>query len=84
MLTGDVVELELGLGLLRLADSKQGGNLLPLVTETRKQLATELGMILPKVKVRDNLHLASGGFRILVQGNTVEKAEIDPANLLGD
>ncbi|MDA8563239.1 flagellar biosynthesis protein FlhA [Mariniblastus sp.] len=82
LLTGDVVELELGLGLLRLADSKQGGNLLPLVTETRKQLATELGVILPKVKVRDNLLLESGGFRILVQGNTVEKAEIDPANLL--
>ena len=82
LLTEDAVELELGLGLLRLADSKQGGNLLLLVTETRKQLATELGIILPKVKVRDNLQLASGGFKILVRGNVVDQDEIEPSNLL--
>ena len=82
LLTEDAVELELGLGLLRLADSKQGGDLLRLVTETRKQLATELGIILPKVKVRDNLQLASGGLRILIHGNAVEQLDIDPANLL--
>ena len=39
-------------------------------------------MILPKVKVRDNLQLASNGYRILVQANVVEQAEIDPASLL--
>jgi flagellar biosynthesis protein FlhA len=82
LLTEDAVELELGLGLLRLADSKQGGNLLALVTETRKQLATDLGIILPKVKVRDNLRLAAGGFRILIRGNAVDQDEIDPSNLL--
>lgn len=82
LLTEDAVELELGLGLLRLADANQGGNLLRLVTETRKQLASELGVILPKVKVRDNLQLSSEGYRILIQGNAVEQAEIDPSNLL--
>ena len=82
LLTEDAVELELGLSLLRLADSNQGGNLLRRVTETRQQLATELGIILPKVKVRDNLQLTSNGYRILVQGNVVEQTEIDPASLL--
>lgn len=82
LLTEDAVEIELGLSLLRLANANQGGNLLGLVTETRKQLATELGIILPKVKVRDNLQLSPNGYRILIQGNSVEQAEIDPGSLL--
>ncbi len=82
LLTKDAVEIELGLSLLQLANANQGGNLLSMVTETRKQLATELGIILPKVKVRDNLQLSSTGYRILIQGNSVDQAEIDPDSLL--
>jgi len=82
LLTEDAVELELGVGLIRLVDNNQGGNLLRLITETRKQLASELGIILPKVKVRDNLQLSSSGYRILFHGNAVEQAEIDPSKLL--
>jgi flagellar biosynthesis protein FlhA len=82
LLTEDAVEIELGLGLIRLANVNQGGNLLGLVTETRKQLATELGIILPKVKVRDNLKLSNNEYQILIQGNVVEQSEIDPSSVL--
>jgi flagellar biosynthesis protein FlhA len=73
-LTVDPVELELGLGLIRLADAKRGGNLLSRITQLRQAVATELGLVLPKVRIRDNLRLDENQYRIKIQGNPVATA----------
>ncbi|MFK7769612.1 MAG: FHIPEP family type III secretion protein [Mariniblastus sp.] len=78
LLSNDLLEFELGVGLIRLADSRQGGSLLGLITQVRKTLAAEMGVILPKIRIRDNLKLAPNQFRILIQGNVIERGEIEP------
>ncbi len=78
LLNNDILEMELGVGLIRLADSRQGGNLLATITQVRKDFAAEMGLILPKIRIRDNLNLAPNQFRILIQGNSVEQGEIEP------
>ncbi|MDG2384634.1 MAG: flagellar biosynthesis protein FlhA [Pirellulaceae bacterium] len=75
-LTVDPVELELGLSLVRLADTKRGGSLLSRITQLRQIMATRLGLVLPKVRIRDNLRLAEPQYRIKVNGNSVASAEL--------
>ncbi len=82
LLASELIEMELGRGLIRLADTSQGGGLLGLVTRTRQRLAAEWGIILPKIRVRDNLSIGPHEFQILVQGNPVFKSTIDPQSLL--
>lgn len=78
LLASETLELELGFELIRLADPKSGGVLLPAVTRVRKRLASELGIILPKIRIRDNLELPHNEYRILVQGNPVDIGTIFP------
>ncbi|MCA9167313.1 MAG: FHIPEP family type III secretion protein [Planctomycetales bacterium] len=75
-LSVDPVELELGLDLVRLADSKRGGNLLSRITQLRQAVAMELGLVLPKVRIRDNLRLNEDHYRIKIQGNPVATARL--------
>jgi flagellar biosynthesis protein FlhA len=82
LLTNDLMEIELGLDLIRLVDSKQGGTLLQGVSNVRQQLAGDLGVILPKIRIRDNLKLGGKEYRILIQGNAVERATLEPDHLL--
>ena len=88
LLSNDILEMELGVGLIRLADSRQGGVLLSTITQIRKDLASEMGVILPKIRIRDNLKLGQHQFRIRIQGNIVERGEVLPdcrlANDQGD
>lgn len=63
----DPMELELGFGLIRLADSTAGGDLLDRVTRVRHKIAQELGMILPKVRIRDNIRLDQRQYQIKIQ-----------------
>ncbi|MFT5303232.1 MAG: flagellar biosynthesis protein FlhA [Mariniblastus sp.] len=78
LLSNDILEMELGVGLIPLADARQGGNLLGLITQVRKNLAAEMGVILPKIRIRDNLKLPPNQFRIHIQGNLVQRGEIFP------
>ena len=78
LLASETLELELGLDLIRLADPQSGGILLPSLTRIRKRLAAELGIILPKIRIRDNLDLPATEYRILVQGNPVDIGTIFP------
>ena len=80
-LTVDPVELELGLTLVRLADSKRGGSLLSRITQLRQTMAMRLGLVLPKVRIRDNLRLGEQQYRIKINGNSVGTAEL-PTDLL--
>ena len=77
----DPVELELGLSLVRLADVKRGGSLLSRITELRQSIAIRLGLVLPKVRIRDNLRLDESQYRIKVNGNSVASAEL-PVDLV--
>lgn len=71
LLERDVMEMELGIDLIPLADSRKGGTLLSEITAVRVQLAKEMGIILPKVRVRDNLSLKGNHFQILLHGDQV-------------
>lgn len=66
-LTLDPIEFELGVDLIQLADPNRNGKLLDMVTDLRRSFAAELGIILPKVRVRDNLELDRNQFRIKIQ-----------------
>jgi flagellar biosynthesis protein FlhA len=74
----DPVEVELGRNLVRLADAKRGGSLLSRITQLRQSFALELGLVLPKVRIRDNLRLPDDQYRIKIQGNPVAAAELPP------
>ncbi len=74
----DVFAIEIGYGLLPLADTKQGGDLLSRVTGVRKTLAREKGILVPPVSVRDNLELEANEYRFLLRGKTVAKGQVQP------
>ena len=78
LLVSDVVEMQLGTGLIRLADPSNGGVLLAQITAVRKSVANKIGIVLPKVRLTDDMRLEPNQFRILVQGRVVEQGTIQP------
>jgi len=72
----DTFAIEVGYGLLPLADAKQGGDLLARITGVRKTLARERGVIVPPIAVRDNLELESNDYRFLLRGKTVGRGKV--------
>jgi len=72
----DLLELEVGYGLIPLVDEEQNGDLLERIRNIRQQLALELGIVVPPLHVRDNLQLKPGGYAILIKGNEVASAEL--------
>ncbi|MCL5030694.1 MAG: flagellar biosynthesis protein FlhA [Bacteroidetes bacterium] len=72
----DPVEIEIGYGLISLVDEKQGGNLFQKISSTRKYIALEYGVLIPPVRVRDNLQLESNEYIIKIKGNIVAAYEI--------
>ncbi len=72
----DILELELGYGLIPLVDESQNGDLLPRIKAIRQQLALEYGILIPALHVRDNLQLKPAEYRLLLKGNPVGKGEI--------
>jgi flagellar biosynthesis protein FlhA len=78
----DVFAIEIGYGLLSLADAKSGGELLGRVTGVRKSLAREKGIVVPPVSVRDNLELEANDYRFLLRGRLVAKGQLMPGRWL--
>ncbi|MEI7551966.1 MAG: flagellar biosynthesis protein FlhA [Verrucomicrobiota bacterium] len=78
----DIFAIEIGYGLLGLADAKQGGELLARVTGVRKALAREKGIVVPPVSVRDNLELEANEYRFLLRGRPVARGQLMPGRLL--
>lgn len=72
----DPMELEIGYGLIPLVDSKQGGDLLDRITMIRRQLATELGIIIPPIRIRDNIQLKPNEYRMKIRTIAVGKGEL--------
>ncbi len=76
LLQVDPIELEFGYGIIPLADVHQGGDLLDRVVMIRRQIALELGSIVPIVRLRDNIQLAPNAYSIKIKGVEVAKGEI--------
>jgi flagellar biosynthesis protein FlhA len=82
LLAIDPMELEVGYGLIRLVDRKQGGDLLDRITNIRKQVATDLGIIVPPIRVRDHLKLEPNRYTIKLKGVEIAQGECMPGFLL--
>lgn len=78
----DPIELEFGYGIIPLADVNQGGDLLDRVVMIRRQLALELGMIVPIIRLRDNIQLAPNEYQIKIKGVEVAHGELMLDNYL--
>ncbi len=72
----DPLELEVGYGLIPLVDKDQGGKFLDRVRSIRRQFATEMGMIIPPIHIRDNLQLGSSEYQIVLKGVKIAGAEL--------
>ncbi len=78
----DPVEIELGYALIQLVDETQGGDVFKRITNVRRQLATELGIVLPPVRVRDNLQLEPEEYVVKIRANELAKNRLYPNMLL--
>ena len=78
----DPMELEIGYGLIPLVDPAEAGNLLGRITRIRRQMALDLGIILPTVRVRDNLQLAPSQYVVKLRGVEVARGELMINNYL--
>ncbi|MFC5463749.1 flagellar biosynthesis protein FlhA [Lederbergia graminis] len=76
LLNIDAIEFEFGYGLIPLADVNQGGDLLDRIVMIRRQLALELGIVIPVVRIRDNIQLEPNAYRLKIKGNEMAKGEL--------
>ncbi len=72
----DMLELEVGYGLIPLVDEEQDGNLLARIRSIRRQFALDMGVVIPSLHVRDNLELKPGQYVVCIKGNRIASAEI--------
>ncbi|HEY0009444.1 MAG TPA: FHIPEP family type III secretion protein, partial [Tepidisphaeraceae bacterium] len=71
LLEVDAMELEVGYGLVRMVDESKGGDLLSRISLIRRQIAIELGIIVPPVRIRDNMRLSANDYIIKIRGQAV-------------
>ncbi|MYL62433.1 flagellar biosynthesis protein FlhA [Bacillus hwajinpoensis] len=76
LLQVDPIEFEFGYGLIPLADQKQGGDLLDRVIMIRRQIALEFGIVVPVIRIRDNIQLEPNEYMIKIKGNRVAGGEV--------
>lgn len=76
LLQVDAIELEFGYGMIPLADVNQGGDLLDRVVMIRRQIALELGCVVPMIRLRDNIQLNPNQYLIKIKGVPVSEGEI--------
>lgn len=81
-LSVDQLEIEIGYGLTRLADPRVGGDLSERITATRRQIALDLGFVMPTVRIRDSVHLQNNEYVIKVRGEEVARSTSSPAEFL--
>ncbi len=78
----DPIELEVGYALIPLVDERQGGDLLDRISMLRKQAAVELGILIPPVRIRDDIRLPSNEYVIKLRGSEMARAEVMPRFLM--
>jgi len=81
-LTVDPLELEVGYGLIKLVDRKQGGDLLDRIANVRRQIAAEQGIIVPPIRIRDNVNIDPSAYVLKLRGAPIARGELMPGHLL--
>jgi flagellar biosynthesis protein FlhA len=76
MVVIDPMELEVGYGLIALVDEERPDNLLNQISNIRRQILTELGFVLPVIRIRDNLRLSPMAYRVKIRGEEVARGEL--------
>ena len=82
LLRVDPISIEIGYGLITLADAESGGNLLSRVTLIRRQIATDLGIIVPTIRIRDDLQLPADTYVVRLRGVEVARGEVRANRML--
>jgi flagellar biosynthesis protein FlhA len=82
LLEMDTLELEIGFSLIPLVDANQGGTLLNRIKSIRRQIALEMGFIVPPVRIRDNLQLDSNSYNLLLKGVKCTQGMVYPEKLM--
>ena len=72
----DTLAIEVGYGLIPLVDADQDGELLERIKSIRRQVANEMGIIVPPIHIQDNMQLKPGEYSILLKGNEITRAEL--------
>lgn len=78
----ELLELNVGYGLIRLADANQGGDLLERIRGMRRKIALDYGFVMPQVRIRDNLQLPSNSYEVMLKGVPIGSGEIYPEKFL--
>ena len=76
------MEVEIGYGLIPLADESTGGDLLQRIASVRRQCAIEMGIVVQPIRIRDNLQLKTNEYVIKIRGTVVVSSELMPSMLL--
>ncbi len=78
----ELLELNVGYGLIRLADTNQGGDLLERIRGMRRKIAADFGFVMPQVRIRDNLQLPANNYEVMLKGVSIGGGEIYPEKFL--
>jgi flagellar biosynthesis protein FlhA len=78
----EMLELNVGYGLIKLADSSQGGDLLERIRGMRRKIAQDFGFLMPQVRIRDNIHLPVNNYEILLKGVAIGSGEVYPEKFM--
>ena len=76
LLPVELVQLEVGYGIVNIVDAEQNGDLLERISHIRKQFAMDWGVIIPSVRIKDNLELKPGGYSIKLKGVEIAAGEL--------
>ncbi len=82
LLPVQLVQLEVGYGIVSIVDAEQNGDLLERISHIRKQFALDWGVIIPSVQIKDNLELKPGGYSVKLKGVEIAKGELMPDHLM--
>jgi len=82
LLTVDTLELEIGYAVVGLVDASRGGDLLERIAGIRRHLAVELGLVMPSVRIRDNMQLDANEYRVRVRGAVIAGGKVYPELLM--
>ncbi|MGF7125858.1 flagellar biosynthesis protein FlhA [Natronobacillus azotifigens] len=76
LISMDPIEFEFGYALIPLVDANQGGDLMDRIVMIRRQLAIEFGIVIPVVRIRDNIQLSPNAYQLKIKGNEVAQGEL--------
>ncbi len=82
LLPMDILELEVGYGLISIVDPEQNGELLTRINQIRRQFALDMGVIIPSLRIRDNLQLSPGQYNFMLKGVSIGGGELMVDHLL--